>query len=431
MSHNYKKNKLEQLKSFCAVYEVLNLQKASKILLSSPSTISMHISSLEDNLGFSLFDRSGKSNITLKRNKNSDEFYKKAKKILEEIDELLYQKSDNTLNHQLKKYKFERIFLGIKYLKIKMLIRYLLSKIHKMILKIKFYHFVLFFSVFSILLYFLYQNKIVNQFEQHSMVVSRGVTNNILDIETKTEEVLKNATILLESYLLYTNSKPTTKELKIFAKDINVEGLAGYNGTSGIIEFTSSGRMETRNLAIQNKNKTCNIFDERKIYNIKDKIYKKYPIFISSVHNIPIKAVSKWSKKTNKVLEANFRENAILPSLKKIVDINNDIISITLLNSNGVILSDSLNRKNTILLKDTKNMLESRELGKNDINLKMQYKHFPTKAYDKNGVVIYEGSKMHTLISFGNITTDNVGNEIFYVLQTTFTTTSLNAISGL
>ena len=77
---NYKKSKFEKLKGFCLVVENEDsIAKASKKSSQTPSTISKQISSLEQDLGYKLFDRI-KNKLYL--NEKGKEYYKIAKNIL-------------------------------------------------------------------------------------------------------------------------------------------------------------------------------------------------------------------------------------------------------------------------------------------------------------------------------------------------------------
>jgi hypothetical protein len=86
MNFNYKKNKLEQLKGFCATVEAGgSVNNAAIKCCISATTISKQISSFEEDLGFLLFDRI-KNKLVL--NEKGDEYYNKSKKILLDLNEL-------------------------------------------------------------------------------------------------------------------------------------------------------------------------------------------------------------------------------------------------------------------------------------------------------------------------------------------------------
>jgi hypothetical protein len=84
-NYSYKKNKLDQLKGFCAVVECGTIVEAAKKLHISESSISLQISSLEQDLKVKLFDKIGRN---LKVNKTGRVYYIKAKDILNKVGEI-------------------------------------------------------------------------------------------------------------------------------------------------------------------------------------------------------------------------------------------------------------------------------------------------------------------------------------------------------
>jgi len=87
-SYSYKKNKLDQLKGFCAVVECGSIAEAAKVLCISEPSVSLQISSLEKDLGLQLFDKVGRS---LKLNQNGRAYYEKASEILKNFEGLYNQ----------------------------------------------------------------------------------------------------------------------------------------------------------------------------------------------------------------------------------------------------------------------------------------------------------------------------------------------------
>ena len=80
----YKKDRLNQLRGFCAVVQNdCSLIKASEKLGLEKPAISKQISALERDLGIELFDRNGK---ILKLNENGKSFYELSQPSLEQID---------------------------------------------------------------------------------------------------------------------------------------------------------------------------------------------------------------------------------------------------------------------------------------------------------------------------------------------------------
>jgi DNA-binding transcriptional LysR family regulator len=83
MRHWYKKNKLQQLRGFCAVIEEGSVLKACKKMNIAQSSVSLQISSLERDLKVKLFKRDKQRLIPYPE---ALRFYKIAKKSLDEID---------------------------------------------------------------------------------------------------------------------------------------------------------------------------------------------------------------------------------------------------------------------------------------------------------------------------------------------------------
>ena len=108
----YKKSRIQQLKGFCYTVQKGSSKEAAKKMGLDPSTISLQIKSLEDDLEMKLFDRISKKLILTEKGK---EFYKKAVECLQSVDSLFenfllaedknYQNSlniasfDNILSH--------------------------------------------------------------------------------------------------------------------------------------------------------------------------------------------------------------------------------------------------------------------------------------------------------------------------------------------
>ena len=85
-SFYYKKDRLNQLRGFCAVVQNdCSLIKASEKLGLEKPAISKQISALERDLGIELFDRKGK---ILKLNENGIELYKEAIDIINSVDKI-------------------------------------------------------------------------------------------------------------------------------------------------------------------------------------------------------------------------------------------------------------------------------------------------------------------------------------------------------
>jgi DNA-binding transcriptional LysR family regulator len=98
----YKKSRIQQLKGFCYTIQEGSARGASKKMGLDPSTISLQIKSLEDDLGAKLFERQGKKLIL---NEKGKILYNKAIRIIQETDDIFEdfllsedEKYQNSLN---------------------------------------------------------------------------------------------------------------------------------------------------------------------------------------------------------------------------------------------------------------------------------------------------------------------------------------------
>ena len=119
-SFYYKRDRLNQLRGFCAVVQNdCSLIKASEKLGLEKPAISKQISALERDLGIELFDRKGK---VLKLNKNGIELYKEAIDVINSFDKIyngFASKLENDRNSVIRIAGHNSFFLSIlpKYLK--------------------------------------------------------------------------------------------------------------------------------------------------------------------------------------------------------------------------------------------------------------------------------------------------------------------------
>jgi len=81
----YKKSRIQQLKGFCYTVQEGSSLSASKKMGLDPSTISLQIKSLEDDLGVKLFDREGKKLVL---NEKGKALYEKAVHLIQESDKI-------------------------------------------------------------------------------------------------------------------------------------------------------------------------------------------------------------------------------------------------------------------------------------------------------------------------------------------------------
>ena len=151
MTFNYKKNKLEQLKGFCAVVECANsVNDAAIKSCISATTISKQISSLEQDLGFLLFDRI-KNKLVL--NEKGKAYYKEAKRVLIDLDKIYGGKIVIKVNkYDLLKIKIRKTFAEFK--------KVLLNFLGKFFIKITWKELLLsLFIALSVIWFYLYQTN--------------------------------------------------------------------------------------------------------------------------------------------------------------------------------------------------------------------------------------------------------------------------------
>lgn len=93
----YKKDRLSQLRGFCAVVEnECSIAKASKKLCLTSSAISKQISSLEKDMNIILFNRTNNNRIVI--TKTGEEFYKDSFKKLKGIENLFLKFKNCKIN---------------------------------------------------------------------------------------------------------------------------------------------------------------------------------------------------------------------------------------------------------------------------------------------------------------------------------------------
>ena len=92
----YKKDRLNQLRGFCAIVQTGSMNKAATKLGVEPPTISKQIIALERDTGLKLFDRE-LTKRRLKITTAGQEFFNKAVAILQEVEGLFNYYSDQKL----------------------------------------------------------------------------------------------------------------------------------------------------------------------------------------------------------------------------------------------------------------------------------------------------------------------------------------------
>ena len=82
----YKKDRLNQIRGFCAVVRFGSVNRAARNLNLEAATVSKQIITLERDIGLELFDRTNKRKLLL--NDNGKRFYNNAVKVLQSVDGL-------------------------------------------------------------------------------------------------------------------------------------------------------------------------------------------------------------------------------------------------------------------------------------------------------------------------------------------------------
>ncbi len=150
----YKRNKADQLRSFIATVECESTAKAAEKLFTSVSTISKQISSLEEDLGLTLFDRP-KGILAL--NDNGKIYYEKAKVLIADFESFFGVKAENR-----KKTKKDKMVEAKSTIKTKLAAFRARSrfKLNTCFIKITWKRFlILLFLIFTSIYYYLYQTN--------------------------------------------------------------------------------------------------------------------------------------------------------------------------------------------------------------------------------------------------------------------------------
>jgi molybdenum-dependent DNA-binding transcriptional regulator ModE len=332
--YNYKKNKLEQLKGFCAVVECGSITQAAKKLNISESSISLQITSLEKDLGLQLFQKTGRS---LKLNKNGEIYYDKAKDILEKVNDIYNQKLD------LKVDKFEILKLKIIN-QIAYSHKIIRKNIKKFVTKIKIMHFIILTIFLTTLLYYIY-NKIV--IEKNIQIV-KSITKNINDADKSLENIITNDVIFIKEYF---SSHPNMNrdELLKIKEQINNPTISIYD-QNGYFYLTTSRTMDPtyehyhhyKNLSVLKGKSSSKVLSTMatcvKAYNTPNKIFV-LPIY---GRRLPYKNITKnailYDNKLRKIFDVSYSGQNIQKIIDQNFDIYKDIVYIGLSDKNGNII---------------------------------------------------------------------------------------------
>ena len=111
----YKKDRLNQLRGFCATVQTNSIIKASKIVGVEPTAVSKQISGLERELQVELFDRNIRKN-RLVLTEFGKEFYNKAVVVMQQFDGLFTYYKNNKFEENIKEVRIASHHTGINYL---------------------------------------------------------------------------------------------------------------------------------------------------------------------------------------------------------------------------------------------------------------------------------------------------------------------------
>ena len=236
MQHcDYKKNRIEKIEGFCAVVKYGGINSAAKGIHSSPTTISLQITSLESDLGFKLFDRI-KNKLIL--NENGKKYYKEAMKLLEQFNKFYKGKFEVK---ELRQSILDNLKIKInqKYLDFK---RKVLRKFYKMIVKIKLQHLILFAILLFISFYLIYTKELNNNIIKKDIEITKSIMKNINDTDIAMSTIIKNSIILVKE-CIHANPKMTREDLIKLKEQINNPTITIYN-KEGYFYLTTGRAMD-------------------------------------------------------------------------------------------------------------------------------------------------------------------------------------------
>ncbi len=110
----YKKDRLNQIRGFCAVVRFGSVNRAARNLNLEAATVSKQIITLERDIGLELFDRTNKRKLLL--NDNGKQFYNNAVKILQSVDGLFEHFYTDLKMDNIKEIKIAATHTAICYL---------------------------------------------------------------------------------------------------------------------------------------------------------------------------------------------------------------------------------------------------------------------------------------------------------------------------
>lgn len=402
-NYSYKKNKLEQLRGFCAVVECGTIVEAAKKLHLSESSISLQISSLEKDLKVKLFDKVGRN---LKINTYGKAYYLKAKEVLNKVEDIYNEELSLKISKvEIWKMKMKNILLAYNNLIYKKYKRFAM-----MFIKIQ--YLIIFIITFFCATDYLSEKSLVDGFERGNAEITKNVAGSILQIESQMEKVLENAAITF-GYEVEKNPKMDMKKLKDVCLLLNVDNC-GIQDANGVV--ISSSRKDVNLPKNQEYYKTHSIADQIKNFEkikLEDRKFMPssfYGTFGDSDNLEPriVKGIDYWNKKLNRILYMKIRSKNIISILKKYVAENDNIKSIYFISPSGKIIAST---------------------DGNYQSLSMIHKYINKPLVAKNTVILSFGGMQDELWTHkseieAGLTNNN--GEYFYTLKTVFNEQELN-----
>jgi hypothetical protein len=402
MSFNYKKNKLDQLKGFCTLVECGNINDAAIKNSISATTISKQISSLEEDLGFKLFNKI-KNRLVL--NEKGKAYYKEAKKILLDLDKIYGGKIG------IKKISGFKIFLlkvRNEYLHLK---DKLFKFIKKMFIKIKLQHLIVFLIFITITSCFTITQSIQNSFHKKVTKITKNIALSIDYIENQQRMTLTAATHAFRERVKH-HPNPTSDDLKKWALQFGVSGLEIFVKTK-----PWRAKMIASSFELNNKQKD-HYSDHKLTTDEEESTYLNYDIKYEpfrrdiTYNGIALHSTQVvWYKDINSWLNAIYFDYDINKALKKSLEIDKIISSISIVSPSG------------------KKMFSTHEINNYNSDISFNYDRVVT-FNEKNDFI-------DTYIPFGEIyklksyqerspSLLNSNGEYFYVLNVSFDKKEIN-----
>ncbi len=329
MKSNYKKNKFEQLKGFCTVVECGNSinDAAIKNCISS-TTISKQISSLEEDVGFTLFNRN-KNRLIL--NEKGKIYYQEAKNILLNLDRIYGGKL------KIKEVgKFKLFFKRnrVKFAEYKERNFNSLQKYVFMFIKIKYLIILITLMAFE----FLYERQINQNFENQSINSVNRIINNIINTE---KEMEKNQIKAMNLFRQFLKSKPEPKkeDLIKLSKKINVTSLSIWSYEGKLIQNTLDTKENADFWKTYKKIKNCQHEIDMRNHDGSIKIYPLKRCSGNCIVNGAQKCLTSFHKDIKKFLNVDIADEDVKNAIKN--NLTSEIQVISLSHPNGVVIETS------------------------------------------------------------------------------------------